>query len=32
MLSEVNTGLDKIITIEDPVEYQVPDVLQIPGQ
>jgi len=29
-LSEVNTGLDKIITIEDPVEYQVPGVLQIP--
>jgi len=30
VLSEVNTGLDKIITIEDPVEYQVPDILQIP--
>jgi general secretion pathway protein E len=30
VLSEVNTGLDKIITIEDPVEYQLPDVLQIP--
>ena len=30
VLSEVNTGLDKIITIEDPVEYQVADVLQIP--
>ena len=29
-LSEINTGLDKIITIEDPVEYQVTDVLQIP--
>ncbi|HQR22489.1 MAG TPA: GspE/PulE family protein [Burkholderiaceae bacterium] len=29
-LTEVNTGLDKIITIEDPVEYQVPGVLQIP--
>jgi general secretion pathway protein E len=29
-LSEINTGLDKIITIEDPVEYQVPGVLQIP--
>jgi general secretion pathway protein E len=29
-LSEVNTGRDKIITIEDPVEYQLPDVLQIP--
>jgi general secretion pathway protein E len=30
VLSEVNTGLDKIITIEDPVEYQLPEVLQIP--
>ncbi|MBK7615870.1 MAG: type II/IV secretion system protein [Vitreoscilla sp.] len=30
VLSEVNTGLDKIITIEDPVEYQVHNVLQIP--
>jgi general secretion pathway protein E len=30
VLAEVNTGLDKIITIEDPVEYQVPDILQIP--
>ena len=29
-LSEVNTGRDKIITIEDPVEYQLHDVLQIP--
>jgi general secretion pathway protein E len=29
-LSEVNTGKDKIITIEDPVEYQLRDVLQIP--
>ncbi|MFN3566642.1 MAG: GspE/PulE family protein [Burkholderiaceae bacterium] len=29
-LSEINTGLDKIVTIEDPVEYQVADVLQIP--
>ena len=29
-LSEINTGLDKIVTIEDPVEYQVNDVLQIP--
>ncbi|HEY0562359.1 MAG TPA: GspE/PulE family protein [Methylophilus sp.] len=27
---EVNTGHDKIITIEDPVEYQLPGVLQIP--
>lgn len=30
MLSEVNHGDDKIITIEDPVEYQLPGVLQIP--
>ncbi|MBF4991189.1 GspE/PulE family protein [Methylophilus sp. QUAN] len=29
-ISEVNTGFDKIITIEDPVEYQLPGVLQIP--
>jgi general secretion pathway protein E len=29
-LSEINTGRDKIITIEDPVEYQLPGVLQIP--
>ena len=29
-ISEVNTGRDKIITIEDPVEYQLPGVLQIP--
>lgn len=29
-VSEVNTGQDKIITIEDPVEYQLPGVLQIP--
>jgi general secretion pathway protein E len=29
-VSEVNTGHDKIITIEDPVEYQLPGVLQIP--
>jgi general secretion pathway protein E len=29
-ISEVNTGLDKIVTIEDPVEYQLPGVLQIP--
>lgn len=29
-ISEVNTGLDKIITIEDPIEYQLPGVLQIP--
>jgi general secretion pathway protein E len=29
-LSELNTGDNKIITIEDPVEYQLNDVLQIP--
>jgi general secretion pathway protein E len=29
-ISEVNTGYDKIVTIEDPVEYQLPGVLQIP--
>lgn len=29
-LSEVNTGLEKIITIEDPVEYELPGTLQIP--
>jgi len=30
MISESNHGRDKIITIEDPVEYQLPGVLQIP--
>lgn len=30
VISEVNQGIDKIITIEDPVEYQLPGVLQIP--
>jgi general secretion pathway protein E len=30
VISEVNKGLDKIITIEDPVEYNLPGVLQIP--
>lgn len=30
MISEINHGVDKIITIEDPVEYQLPGVLQIP--
>jgi len=30
MISEINQGQDKIITIEDPVEYQLPGVLQIP--
>ncbi len=29
-ISEINTGLDKIITIEDPIEYQLKGVLQIP--
>jgi general secretion pathway protein E len=29
-LTEINHGQDKIITIEDPVEYQLPGVLQIP--
>jgi general secretion pathway protein E len=29
-LTEINNGKDKIITIEDPVEYQLADVLQIP--
>jgi general secretion pathway protein E len=30
VLSEINNGREKIITIEDPVEYQLPGVLQIP--
>jgi general secretion pathway protein E len=30
VISEVNQGIDKIVTIEDPVEYQLPGVLQIP--
>ena len=29
-ISEINNGHDKIITIEDPVEYQLPGVVQIP--
>ncbi len=29
-ISEINHGADKIITIEDPVEYHLPGVLQIP--
>lgn len=29
-LTEVNDGLEKIVTIEDPVEYELPGVLQIP--
>ena len=30
ILSEIHRGEDKIITIEDPVEYQLPGILQIP--
>jgi general secretion pathway protein E len=30
IISEINKGEDKIVTIEDPVEYQLPGVLQIP--
>lgn len=30
IISEINKGQDKIVTIEDPVEYQLPGVLQIP--
>lgn len=30
ILSEVNSGQEKIVTIEDPVEYELPGVLQIP--
>lgn len=29
-INEINHGHDKIVTIEDPVEYQLPGVLQIP--
>ncbi|MRR51418.1 MAG: type II/IV secretion system protein [Rhodocyclaceae bacterium] len=29
-LTEINNGQDKIVTIEDPVEYQLPGILQIP--
>ncbi len=29
-ITEINKGQDKIVTIEDPVEYQLPGVLQIP--
>jgi general secretion pathway protein E len=29
-ITEIHTGRDKIITIEDPVEYRLPGVLQIP--
>jgi general secretion pathway protein E len=30
VISEINDGKDKIVTIEDPVEYQLQNVLQIP--
>lgn len=30
ILSEIDRGRDKIVTIEDPVEYQLPDILQVP--
>ena len=30
ILSEINHGQDKIVTIEDPVEYQLAGILQIP--
>src|SRR5437879_12815890 len=30
VLSELNRGDEKIVTIEDPVEYELPGVLQIP--
>ena len=30
ILSEINQGRDKIVTIEDPVEYQLPGILQVP--
>ena len=30
VVQEINDGRDKIITIEDPVEYQLPGVVQIP--
>ncbi|MBA3032552.1 MAG: GspE/PulE family protein [Gammaproteobacteria bacterium] len=30
VLSEIHNGRDKIVTIEDPVEYELPGVLQIP--
>ena len=29
-ITEMHNGRDKIITIEDPVEYQIPGILQIP--
>jgi general secretion pathway protein E len=30
VITEANKGLDKVVTIEDPVEYNLPGVLQIP--
>lgn len=30
LLSEMHTGLEKIVTIEDPVEYELQGVLQVP--
>ncbi|MBV8627579.1 MAG: type II/IV secretion system protein, partial [Paraburkholderia sp.] len=30
ILTEINNGLEKIVTIEDPVEYQLGEILQIP--
>ncbi|PMS35605.1 general secretion pathway protein E [Trinickia symbiotica] len=30
ILTEINDGLEKTVTIEDPVEYQLGDILQIP--
>lgn len=30
ILTEINKGRDKIVTIEDPIEYQLPGILQIP--
>ncbi len=29
-ITEIHTGRDKIVTIEDPVEYRLPKILQIP--
>lgn len=29
-LTEINDGRDKLVTIEDPIEYQLPGILQIP--
>jgi len=30
VIGEINAGTDKIVTIEDPIEYQLPGVVQIP--